>query len=83
MKFKPKRIVLIPQGVDADKFKPAKAKGRYVTFIAARLVKFKGDEVFVRAVPIVLKEIRDVEFRVIGGGYRREYLMKLAKKLGF
>jgi len=81
-KFKPKRIVLIPQGVDAEKFKPKKTKGRYVTFIAARLVKLKGDEVFVRAVPHVLKEIRDAEFRVIGGGYRREYLMKLAEKVG-
>ena len=49
LRFKPKRIVLIPQGVDTDKFKPKKFKGRYVTFIAARLVKLKGDEVFVRA----------------------------------
>ena len=67
---------------DADKFKPTKVKGRYVTFIAARLVKLKGDEVFVRAVPHVLKEIRNAEFRVIGGGCRREYLKKLAKKAG-
>jgi len=82
LKFKPKRIVLIPQGVDVNKFKPTKVKGRYVTFIAARLVKLKGDEVFIRAVPLVLREIRDAEFRVIGGGYRREYLMKLAEKSG-
>ena len=81
-KFKPKRIVLIPQGVDTDKFKPKGIRGRYITFIAARLVKLKGDEVFVKAVPLVLKEIRDAEFRVIGGGHRKEYLMELAKKSG-
>jgi len=82
LKFKPKRIILIPQGVDTEKFKPKRIKGRYITFIAARLVKLKGDEVFVRAVPLVLKEIKDAKFRVIGEGYRKEYLMEIAKKDG-
>jgi len=82
LKFKPKRIILIPQGVNAEKFKPKRIKGRYITFIAARLVKLKGDEVFVRAVPLVLKEIKNARFRVIGGGYRKEYLVELAKKAG-
>ena len=82
LRFKPKRIVLIPQGVDTDKFKPKGIRGRYVTFIAARLVKLKGDEVFVKAVPFVLKEIRDAEFRVIGRGHRKKYLMELARKTG-
>jgi len=81
-KFKPKRIFLIPQGVDTEKFKPKRIKGRYITFIAARLVKLKGDEVFVRAAPLVLKEIKDARFRVIGEGYRKGYLMEIAKKAG-
>jgi len=80
--FKPKKIVIIPQGVNTEQFKPAGYEGRYVTFIAARLVKLKGDEVFVKAIPFILKEMRDVEFRIIGGGPREKYLKELAKKNG-
>ena len=80
--FKPKKIVIIPQGVNTEQFKPAGYEGRYITFIAARLVKLKGDEVFVRAIPFILKEMRDVKFRIIGGGPRENYLKDLARKSG-
>ena len=82
LKFRPERMIIIPQGVDTEKFKPVGAQGKYVTFIAARLVKLKGDETLVRAVPLVLKEIKDAKFRIVGGGYRRKYLEELAKKIG-
>ena len=80
--FKPKRIVVIPPGVNMERFKPVDNQGRYITFIAARLVKLKGDEVFLKAIPFILKETKDVEFRIIGGGVREKYLKELAKKLG-
>jgi len=80
--FKPKRITIIPQGVDMKQFKPADNQGRYITFIAARLVRLKGDEVFVRAIPLILKEMKDAEFRIIGGGPREKYLKELARKIG-
>jgi len=81
-KFDPKKIVIIPQGVDTEQFKPSNNEGRYVTFIAARLVKLKGDEVFIRAMPLIAKEIKDAKFRVIGGGARENYLKDLAFKNG-
>lgn len=81
-KFNPKKIVIIPQGVDTEQFKPSNNEGRYVTFIAARLVKLKGDEVFIRAVPLIAKEIKDAKFRVIGGGVRENYLKNLASENG-
>jgi len=82
LKFKPKRIVTIPQGVDFEKFKADGEEGEYVTFIAARLVPQKGGETFIRAVPLVLKEIAGVKFMVIGDGYQRGFLKKLAEDLG-
>ncbi|RLI11685.1 hypothetical protein DRO35_04630 [Candidatus Bathyarchaeota archaeon] len=82
LKFKPRKVIIIPQGVDTEKFKPVKIKGEYVTFIAARLVKLKGDETFIKAIPLVLKERKDAKFRIVGGGHRRKYLEELAKKFG-
>ncbi len=81
-RFNPKKIVIIPQGVDINQFKPSKNEGQYITFIAARLVKLKGDEVFIRAVPLIVKEIKDAKFRVVGGGARENYLKELASENG-
>jgi len=81
-KFNPKKIVIIPQGVDISQFKPSNDEGRYITFIAARLVKLKGDEVFIKSVPLIAKEIKDARFRVIGGGAREKYLKDLATENG-
>ena len=78
--FSPKKIVIIPQGVDTNQFKPSNNEGRYITFIAARLVKLKGDEVFIRSVPLITKKIKGARFRVIGGGAREKYLKDLACK---
>lgn len=79
-RFKPKRIVKIPQGVDFGKFKPSE-EGEYVTFIS-RLVPHKGGEVFIRAIPRVLRKIGNARFRVIGDGFQRSLLEKLATDLG-
>jgi len=81
-KFNPKKIVTIPQGVNTNQFKPSNNEGQYITFIAARLVKLKGDEVFIRAVPLIAKEIKDARFRVVGGGARENYLKELASENG-
>lgn len=80
LRFRPKRIVVIPQGVDLDRFKPC-GMGEYVTFVS-RLVPYKGGEVFIRAIPEVLKEVGDVKFRVIGDGFQRSFLEELAVDLG-
>jgi len=81
LRFNPKNIVIIPQGIDCQRFSPAE-DGEYVTFFAARLVPQKGGEIFIRAVPHVLEQIGDAKFRVIGDGYQRSFLENLSKKLG-
>jgi len=81
-RFSPRKTIIIPQGVDINQFKPSNNEGRFITFIAARLVKLKGDEVFIRSVPLIAKKIRDARFRVIGGGAREKYLRDLASEDG-
>ncbi|MDH5440411.1 MAG: glycosyltransferase family 4 protein [Candidatus Bathyarchaeota archaeon] len=79
-RFKPKRIIKIPQGVDFDKFKVSE-EGEYVTFVS-RLVPHKGGEIFIQAIPRVLRKIRNARFRVIGDGFQRSFLEKLTIDLG-
>ena len=81
LRFKPKKIVIISSGVDCDKFKP-RGEGEYVTFVAARLVPQKGGEIFIRAIPRVLEEIRDGKFMVVGDGLQRSFLEELSVDLG-
>ena len=82
LRFKPRRMTIIPQGIDTSKFKPSRKEGKYITFIAARLVPQKGGETFIRSIPIVIKEIRKVRFMVIGDGLQRSTLENLAYELG-
>jgi len=80
LRFNPKKVLIIPQGVDLVKFKP-REEGEYVTFVS-RLVPYKGGEVFIRAIPKVLKEVSEARFRVIGDGFQRRFLERLVIDLG-
>lgn len=82
VRFNPRRIVTIPQGIDLELFKPREEEGEYVTFIAARLIPQKGCETFVKVIPMVLEEIEDAKFMVIGDGYQRSHLERVAEELG-
>jgi len=80
-KFGPRRMIMIPQGVDLDRF-GSEEEGECITFIAARLVPQKGGDVFVRAIPRVMKEFGETKFVVIGDGIQRGHLEGLAARLG-
>jgi len=79
-RFKPGKIAVIPSGVDCEKFKPG-TEGEYVIFIS-RLVPYKGGEIFIRAIPQVLKEVKDAKFMVVGDGFQRAFLEGLTVDLG-
>jgi glycosyltransferase involved in cell wall biosynthesis len=80
-RYGPRRMVTIPQGVDLDRFRPKK-EGKAVTFIAARLVPQKGGEIFVKAVPEVIRETDEARFTVVGDGAQKSHLENLARDLG-
>jgi len=77
------KIHRINFGVDTELFKPNKIthKGKVVVSLRS-LEKIYDVETLIRAVPYVVKEINDVLFKIYGNGSQRDYLEKLASKLG-
>jgi glycosyltransferase involved in cell wall biosynthesis len=88
----PSKIYSFPWGIDLDKFRPKKLeravrhkhrfrKNRIV--VSTRMhFPIYGVEYFIRAIPVVLSEMQDVEFLVAGDGPLHEYYTSLARKLG-
>lgn len=79
----PERNVYIPNGVDAEKFRPGGVFGvidkdygidpaRPVIICPRRLEPKNGVEYFIRSIPLVRKEIPDVQFLIVGGGFPEE-----------
>lgn len=78
--FHPKKQVLIPNGIDLERFKNLKKSSEYVLFVG-RLDPLKGPEVFIRAIPLVLRRL-DTNFMLVGAGPQKEFLKNLVQKLG-
>lgn len=88
----PKKIIVQEWGVDVDRFS-SKAKsealreklainGCYSVLSASSWRVEYSVDVLIRAAPLVLKEIPNVKFILLGGGPLETYLKTLAKKLG-
>ncbi len=79
----PERNFYIPNGVDAEKFRPGNSFGvidkdygldpsKPVVICPRRLEPKNGVEYFIRAIPLVRKEMPDVQFLIVGGGFPEE-----------
>ncbi|KKR32386.1 MAG: Glycosyltransferase [Candidatus Gottesmanbacteria bacterium GW2011_GWC2_39_8] len=84
MKYKIKRkndIYIIKNGIDTTKYFPVKnMKKKYITYLG-RLRKYKSIDTFLRAIPLLLDEYRDMKFLVAGHGDDLTRLKKIAEKL--
>lgn len=86
------RLELLPPGIDADAFHPdvetEHLRARHalgdgpVIVCVSRLVRRKGQDVTIRALPAVAAEFPDVRFVVVGGGPDEQRLRELARKHG-
>ena len=87
----PERVQRLTMGVDFDTFvqidkgRAQETLGlapdkRYILFVGA-LVALKGIDYLLEALPAILKEFPDTVLLVVGKGYMRERLVKLAQKL--
>ncbi|MEM4300633.1 MAG: glycosyltransferase [Candidatus Caldarchaeum sp.] len=67
-----------------DIFKPLKNPDErdHVVVTAARLVPEKGLDLLLKSVPLLLRDFRDLEVRILGDGPMRETLQRLARELG-
>lgn len=89
---KPEKIKLIHFGVDTQKFRPIQEKGKLQrelgifdspTVISSRSLEPIYDiETLINSIPLVLKEIPEVKFLVVGGGSQEAKLKEQAKSLG-
>jgi glycosyltransferase involved in cell wall biosynthesis len=77
------RNFYIPNGVDAEKFRPDNSFGvidkdygldpaHPVIICPRRLEPKNGVEYFIRAIPVVRQEMPDVQFLIVGGGFPEE-----------
>lgn len=78
-----KRPLVIPYPVDERRFEPevARREGRFSFFTMCGLSAEKGIPDLLRAVPLALREVPDLFFKIGGSGRLQEY-MQLAKELG-
>jgi rhamnosyl/mannosyltransferase len=78
-----KKIVVIPHGIDENKFRPMpikKTKKKMLLFVG-RLAKYKGLEYLIRAIASVKKERKDFYLVIVGDGELKEKLKMLVKEL--
>jgi glycosyltransferase involved in cell wall biosynthesis len=84
--YDPSKIHLIYYGIDFRQLKvtaPApRPPGKKVITTVCRLEPIKGVDTFLKAIPVVLKSRKDVEFWIVGDGSARKELISLAAKLG-
>ena len=90
--FGPVEMAPLPSGVDTDLFRPgaggADVRARHgltdrpVVVCVSRLVPRKGQDVLLRALPLVHKEIPDAALLLVGGGPAMPRLQSLVSSLG-
>lgn len=83
----------LPPGVDTDRFAPdpvARARvreqlgvgDRPTVLCLSRLVPRKGQDVLIRALPLIRREVGDVALVIVGGGPYADTLRRLAAETG-
>ncbi|EHR49758.1 glycosyltransferase [Saccharomonospora marina XMU15] len=83
----------LPSGVDCELFRPdgaarAELRKRYglgdrpTVVCVSRLVPRKGQDMLIRALPLLRKRVRDAALLLVGGGPYRNRLAKLAVQCG-
>ncbi len=86
------RLEQLPSGVDATSFRPGaggeairqryRLTGRPVVVCVSRLVPRKGQDVLVRALPAIRKQVPDAALLLVGGGPDAPRLRRLAAEAG-
>jgi len=77
------KIVVIPPGVDTDKFKPSKKKNNKIKIIGAGyFLKHKRFDLLIKAFNDINKKFKNTELTIIGSGPEEKKLKQLVKDLG-
>jgi glycosyltransferase involved in cell wall biosynthesis len=78
-----KILKVIPPGVETEIFKyiPPVKKDEFEIMTAGYLLKRKGIQYLIEAMPLILKEFKNIKLRIVGDGPFKQELMRLVKKL--
>lgn len=80
-----KKIRVLFNGVDTEKFKRTNERifgDKKIILTAARLVPWKGVDLLIKAMPIVLREHQDAKLVIIGEGPEFQNLKSLSRNFG-
>ncbi|MEM3449879.1 MAG: glycosyltransferase family 4 protein, partial [Nitrososphaerota archaeon] len=78
-----KTLEVIPPGVETEQFQyaPPIEKDHFEILTASYLLRRKGIQYLIKAMPLILREFRNVKLKIIGDGPYRQELMRLVNKL--
>jgi phosphatidylinositol alpha-1,6-mannosyltransferase len=83
------RIVVMTPGVDIAHYHPSQSKKRWepwrqkkVVVTVGRLVPRKGQDMMIRALPLIRESVEDVYYCIVGGGAEEQHLRNLADSHG-
>lgn len=76
------KIKVIPYGVDLTLFKYSPLPPNHNILAVSRLIKRRGLDYLIEALPIILKEYPDACLHLVGEGPRKTMLREKAEKLG-
>jgi glycosyltransferase involved in cell wall biosynthesis len=81
--LKGKVLEVIPPGVETETFKyaPPVKKDRFEIMTAGYLLRRKGIQYLIEAMPLILREFKDVRLRIVGDGPFKGELVRLVKRL--
>jgi len=76
------RIRVIPYGVDLERFSYTPLPEDHNILMVSRLIRRRGFDYMVEAIPEVVREFPDAELHLVGEGPRKEILRRRAEKSG-
>lgn len=85
------KIFVIPNGADIDKFKPCNSKNakellkldkdfRYICFVGSMKI-WQGLDYLVKSAPIILKDIPNVKFLIVGNGSHLNNVINMTEEM--
>ncbi len=82
-KVRSNKVVVIHNGVDISKFnRPSSKKNEFTVGMVANFSWIKGHKDFIEAARLILREVPNTKFLLIGDGAEKEHIAYLVERLG-
>jgi len=80
--FDPVKIWVIPHAIDIERFRGSQEEHEGFEVLAvANLLRWKGIDYLIKAIPLAIKEIENLKLRIVGDGPEKHQLIQLTKEL--